>query len=151
MLWAQTLSGSNHLLHTIAIHMKTVGATTRGEEDGMAAAAKVKRLPCSDDLAATLSTCLDGTGARSAGMWKFRFHIGTLATVDERGWPAARSVVLRECNRDERWLLFHHGTNARRKSAIVGGVQTPSCTFTLRKNGFSCGCASGWKFWTEPP
>ena len=26
---------------------------------------------------------------------KSRFHIGTLATVDERGWPAARSVVLR--------------------------------------------------------
>ena len=72
----------------------------------MAAAVKVKRLPCSDDLEASLEHAW-AVLERGAKDGKSRFHIGTLATVDERGWPAARSVVLRECHRDERWLRFN--------------------------------------------
>ena len=35
------------------------------------------------------------------------FHICTLATVDNDGFPQARSVVLRGCNSEERWLRFN--------------------------------------------
>ena len=63
-------------------------------------------LPCKDDLLGSLEHAWkmlhDGAIDRRAP-----FHVATLATVDQRGHPQARSVVLRDCNVVQRWVRFN--------------------------------------------
>ena len=47
------------------------------------------------------------------------FHVCTLATVDEEGNPQARSVVLRACNSEERWIRFNTDMRTQKAKNIA--------------------------------
>ena len=63
-------------------------------------------LACKDDLRGSLAHAWfmlqEGVTDRRSP-----FHVCTLATVDADGNPQARSVVLRECHAEERWIRFN--------------------------------------------
>lgn len=76
-------------------------------------------LTCRDDLLGSLAHAWDmlEAGARDRSV---PFHLPALATVDEEGQPHVRTVVLRDCNRGERWLRF----NTDRRSPKVNHIRT---------------------------
>ena len=67
---------------------------------------KPEVLSCRDDLLGSLEHAwqmlVEGTKNR-----RLSFHLGTLATVDTDGHPRVRTVVLRDCDREQRWLRFN--------------------------------------------
>jgi len=74
-------------------------------------------LACRDDLLGSLAHAWQmlqvGAKDRSAP-----FHLPTLATVDQDGQPHARTVVLRDCNVEERWLRFNTDLRSPKVSQI---------------------------------
>ena len=76
-------------------------------------------LACRDDLLGSLAHAWDmlEAGARDRSV---PFHLPALATVDDEGQPHVRTVVLRDCNRGERWLRF----NTDRRSPKVNHIRT---------------------------
>jgi len=67
---------------------------------------KAEILACKDDLLGSLEHAwqmlVEGATNR-----RVPFHQGTLATVDAHGHPRVRTVVLRDCDREHRWVRFN--------------------------------------------
>lgn len=75
-------------------------------------------LPCRDDLLGSLAHAwgMLQAGARDRSV---PFHLPTLATVDSDGQPHARTVVLRDCDVEERWLRFNTDLRSPKVSQIA--------------------------------